>query len=84
QNGTFDMMGNVFEWNEVQSLAHSYHGVRGGSYNSNDVGILSSSNRDVYASDMEDGPVGFRVFSVPEPSTLLLIGLGVVMLRRRR
>lgn len=84
QNGTFDMMGNVFEWNEAQSLAHSYHGVRGGSYNSNDVGVISSCNRDVYASDMEDGPVGFRVASIPEPATLLLLGLGAVLLRKRR
>jgi formylglycine-generating enzyme required for sulfatase activity len=40
QNGTFDMMGNVWEWNETL-INSSYRGVRGGSYGSYDALMAS-------------------------------------------
>ncbi len=90
QNDTFDMMGNVFEWNET--LIHiddlpigSYRGMRGGSYlNPYYYGDLLSSTRYTSTPGNENYDVGFRVASVPEPCSLVLLGLGGLTLMRRR
>jgi formylglycine-generating enzyme required for sulfatase activity len=94
QNGTFDMMGNVWEWNEALSGAGSNRGVRGGSFfdygcyfGYGGIYLISSNRADAdpsydtpyYLND----PVGFRVASVPEPTTLLLLGLGAGILRKK-
>jgi len=82
QNGTFDMMGNVWEWNETL-ISGSDRGYRGGSYT--DTGYTQrSSNRYNLSPYYEYYSIGFRVASVPEPATLglLLIG-GLALLRRR-
>ena len=82
--GTFDMGGNVWEWNEA--LIGSDRGFRGGSYNDSSYGgSLSSSYRNSNSPSNEyyDG-VGFRVASVPEPCSLVLLGLGGLTLMRRR
>jgi sulfatase modifying factor 1 len=43
QNGTFDMMGNVWEWNEVITPTSGFsRGVRGGSYRHYDYHLASS------------------------------------------
>jgi formylglycine-generating enzyme required for sulfatase activity len=86
QNGTFDMMGNVWELNETLFYG-SNRGLRGGSYDliPYDVGILSASYRGAsYPYSEYSSYVGFRVASVPEPATLLLVGLGGLFLRRKR
>ena len=87
-NGTFDMMGNVWEWVESPYDSGDYtsseRGVRGGSYY-NIFGVgedLRSSHRGSGYPDEEFYGLGFRVASVPEPATLLLLGLGAVMLRK--
>ena len=86
QNGTFDMMGNVWEWNET--LVDLGRGVRGAAYNSGDVINLTSSGRYSGLPDSEDnsisGVFGFRIASIPEPATLLLLGLGGLMLRKKK
>jgi formylglycine-generating enzyme required for sulfatase activity len=71
-SGTFDQGGNVWEWHE-QIKYGSFRGLRGGAWGS-----------DPYA--LAVGYVGFRVASIPEPSTALLVltGLGSLALRHRR
>jgi formylglycine-generating enzyme required for sulfatase activity len=82
QNGTFDMMGNDWEWNET--LSDSYRGMRGGSWYVSPASHLASSSQGSYLPSNEDYNVGFRVASVPEPATLLLLGLGGLSLLRKR
>lgn len=82
QNGTFNMMGNVYEWNET--LIGSYRGIRGGSYSSSDSMLWSSYRLSIGYPYYELFSLGFRVASVPEPCSLVLLGLGGLMLRRRR
>jgi len=77
QNGTFDMMGNGWEWNETL-ISGSEPVVRGGSFDCIDY-LLSSSSRPA-----PRGGVGFRVASVPEPCSLVLLSLGGLTLMRRR
>jgi len=89
QNGTFDMMGNVYEWIECpfdsgDYLPDSYRVARGGSLNSSAF-ILESSYRGTNGASPinEDSTMGFRVASVPEPGTILLLGFGGLALRKK-
>ena len=76
-NGTFDMMGNVWEWMENSHrsgdyLSGSFRSGRGGSYSVGD-GYISSSTRLGFNPYNGFGNVGFRVASVPEPASLVLL-----------
>ena len=85
QNGTFDMMGNAWEWNETPFAgSYSYRGIRGGSYGGDVDYVLRSSYRLSYAPYYEYADFGFRVASVPEPATLLILTLGGLVLRKRK
>ena len=89
--GTFDQLGNVFEWNE--SIIGANRGIRGGSWYLDGPGFLASSGRGVSSPFSTVGIYGFRIASlpssgtVPEPgamavwSMLALSGCGI---RRRR
>ena len=83
QNGTFDMMGNVCEWNETL-IDGSSRGVRGGSFYY--LHGLESSYRYYFYPDIENyGLLGFRVASVPEPCSIALLSLGgLALLRKHR
>jgi formylglycine-generating enzyme len=80
---TFDQGGNVREWNDA--VSGSSRGLRGGSWGNNAT-ALRSSLRDGSGPAFESGLVGFRVASVPEPSTavLVLMGVGALYLWKRR
>ena len=85
--GTFDQGGNMWEWNEAL-LYGSARGLRGGSIFINSDG-LRATYRDGLTPSNETYDIGFRVASVPEPSTALLTTLGLfgllaARLRRRR
>ena len=80
QNGTFDIMGNVSEWNET--LDGSLRGRRGGIYYAAAY-LLGSPYSGNASPSIEGYSVGFRVASVPEPCSLLLLCLGGMALRRK-
>ena len=80
---TFDQGGTVWEWNPA--VSGSSRGLRGGSWLFN-VDSLRSSDRISDDPSSENSYVGFRVASVPEPSTavLVLMGVGALYLWKRR
>ena len=82
--GTFDQGGNVSEWNETR-VTNLNQGVRGGSFNDN-VGTLWADVRSSDVSTNENFLTGFRVATVPEPTTMLLgalASMGMLLLRKR-
>jgi formylglycine-generating enzyme len=90
QNGTFDMMGNFWEWNETTCGYVGYEnspvlGIRGGSWVPySDGDSLKSSDRGYIGRESEYYMLDFRVASdIPEPCTLLLLGLGAAIATRK-
>jgi len=82
QNGTFDMMGNVLEWNET--LISSARGICGGCCYNYASDLRSSTRGNGLSPYSEYNVVGFRVASVPEPATISLLALGTLALRKRK
>ena len=87
--GTMGQGGNVYEWEEtdfdlVNGSSSSSRGFRGGFwlYGVTHFPLSSSVRSGTSPSNMFDS-VGFRVASIPEPSTIVLFGLGVLLLGRR-
>ena len=79
--GTFDQGGNVAEWNETPFLESRI--IRGGTWD-NSASELGSDRRIVArGATLESLLLGFRVASIPEPSTLALLGLSLLLLGRR-
>lgn len=81
--GTFDQGGNVLEWNEDLSGLGTLRVLRGGSWDDN-VSSLSSSAYSAFLPTAEVATIGFRIASVPEPSSIALLGLGSLTLLFRR
>jgi formylglycine-generating enzyme required for sulfatase activity len=82
--GTFDQGGNVWEWNDAV-ISGSSRGLRGGSFSSFEANLRSSGRGDLGPTDGANN-IGFRVASVPEPTSMLLTMLagGVMLARRKR
>jgi formylglycine-generating enzyme required for sulfatase activity len=82
--GTFDQAGNVREWNDAV-ISGSLRGLRGGAFDGGE-GNLRSSSRGLFGPANEFVSIGFRVASVPEPTSVLLTMLagGVMLARRKR
>lgn len=83
--GTFDQGGNVYEYND----AVNSDSLRGGNMFSRDSVLASSYRNSGYLGNtLEDGYawVGFRVASVPEPTSLFLtiLTIGMMLARRKR
>jgi len=90
--GTMGQGGNVWEWEETDfdlvngPDSSSARGVRGGVW-SGDSSRLSSSDRNGDSPASGSSSIGFRVASIPEPTTTCLGALGMVAVlwwRRRR
>ena len=80
--GTYDQGGNVMEWNDTLG-AGEMRGIRGGSWGGNSADLRASS-RGFLDPSGAGNIVGFRVGTVPEPTTTGLSLLGVVALVSRR
>ena len=81
--GVAGLGGNVAEWEETgfaslrNDTASLFRGVRGGSFKSSDIFLFKSARLGVLASK-EDDAIGFRVASIPEPSSYLLAGISLL------
>ena len=86
-NGTYDMMGNAWEWleNPLSDLEYSVTAqrtLRGNSYAYVET-FNSSSSRWYNYPSFERSDTGFRIASqVPEPTTMLLLVFGSVWMRK--
>jgi len=83
--GTFDQAGNVGEWNDA--VFDGKRGVFGGNYLSPAWRLESLQSPYGYLPEEEWANYGFRLATVPEPSTYALLGMsaaGALWLSRRR
>ena len=89
--GTMGQGGNVYEWTESafdgsNSSSSEARAIRGGDWFDSEF-VLRSSVRDSGGPTFELINIGFRVASVPEPSTyalLLMAGAGWLLWKRRK
>jgi len=81
--GTSDQGGNAWEWTD--RVSGTSRGLRGGSW-FNNAANMSSSNHSSIAPSTEGLNFGFRLASVPEPGSAVLVILsnGVILVRRKR
>lgn len=84
--GVMGMGGNVWEFEESDMWASWNPGlntVRGGNWLWSALGMKSTYRDQAFGRSNAQESVGFRVASVPEPSTVMLGALGVLVVLRR-
>ena len=90
--GTYDQSGNLTEWNDQVPHAANYRGREGGASDSTTTAANGDLGKDSiynggYSEFPNYSPPGFRFTTVPEPSALSLLAIGLsglaMMLRRR-
>jgi formylglycine-generating enzyme len=74
--GTFDMGGNVAEWNEA-IMSSSTRGTRGGHYFGLDI-YLRADQRFGSSPATDFANMGFRVVQIPAPAVSTLLALGLL------
>jgi len=78
--GTMGQGGNVFEWNEVLVNGY-YRGLRGGSFDHDEYSLRASNRYSSFDPSGVSIGIGFRVASVPEPASLIMLaGIAVMSL----
>ena len=89
--GTIGQNGNAWEWHEsafdgTNNVSSEDRGIRGGYWNSTESNLRSSNRHSGVTPTYDNFNVGFRVASVPEPSSalLVLLGFGAWLLKRCR
>jgi hypothetical protein len=81
--GAYDMGGDVVQWTE-NLLNGSLRSLRGDAWNLDSTSLLAPFPMDAYIAAINVQPtavsdsVGFRLAMVPEPSSVILAGLGIV------
>ncbi len=82
--GTYDQGGNVWEWNETL-ISGSHPSLRGGTWLYDSVILLASARLSLHPT-LEDSLIGFRVATVPEPSTAVLavVACALICVLRKR
>ncbi|MGD0785515.1 MAG: SUMF1/EgtB/PvdO family nonheme iron enzyme [Sedimentisphaerales bacterium] len=87
QNGTFDMMGNAWEWTENLASGYDFSYIlRGGSFAITATDLASLSRYYYCFSDYESSSNGFRIAEIPEPASAVLMttaGLFLTLKRRK-
>jgi formylglycine-generating enzyme required for sulfatase activity len=73
--GTYDMGGNVFQWNELADSTGSGRGLRGGSWDGT-ADILAASGAFTYSALFEFSFIGFRVASLTAANPPSACGTG--------
>jgi sulfatase modifying factor 1 len=75
--GAYDMGGNVWQWNEAL-IGGQYRELQGGSFSTHSF-EMSASYRSFYSLAQDTTfAFGFRVASVPEPSSIALLAIGAI------
>jgi formylglycine-generating enzyme required for sulfatase activity len=81
--GTFDMSGNVWEWNEAITY-NAYRCYRGGCYWDDHFLLQASYRADGDRPVLEYDIIGFRLSRVPEPASFVMLCLAGLVATRRR
>jgi len=74
--GTYDQGGILWQWNET-NFGDSSRGARGGNWG-NPASLFAASYHEGFDPTIEGNAVGFRVASVPEPSSVFLLVCGAI------